>query len=126
MGSLSSRCPYGSCISRNLARVQPDDNEPTEICHRGTSRGALGMIYRAEDLLDLNSRLARTVWDASRPSCLPVDVALAAISDKVVYYAVPGLQTPGFLSEVLDPLHDVAKIATVQTPQIHVDLGFSV
>merc|ERR1712232_331927 len=48
-------------------------------------------------LQDLNTKLSSTVWDANRPHCLDVDVALASISDEVAYYAVPFWQKPGLL-----------------------------
>merc|ERR1711920_859282 len=97
--SLRSRCPYGECVSPHLTRVWPDGNEPEERCRHGVNYGFFAMLYRLADLEDLHNRLAAVVWDHSRPHCLDVDVALASIADMIAYYAVPGMQEPGFLSE---------------------------
>merc|ERR1712014_223551 len=96
--SLQTMCPYGHCVSQHLTRVLPDINEPAERCRHGVNYGFYAMLYRADNLLRVTSELSRIVWDAERPHCLDVDVALAAISDKVAYYAVPTVQHPGFLS----------------------------
>jgi len=48
----------------------------------------------------LQAKCKNVVFDEGRPHCLDVDVALASISDKVNYYAVPFVQDPGFLSEI--------------------------
>jgi len=97
--SLKAHCPHGACVSPHLSRVQPDGNEPADRCRHGVNYGFFAMLYRVSDLSDLRSRLAHVVYDESRPHCLDVDVALASISDEVEYYAVPGMQTPGFLTE---------------------------
>jgi len=97
--SLKSYCPYGTCVSPHLSRVHPDGNEPADRCRHGANYGFFAMLYRVSDLAGLRSRLARAVYDGSRPHCLDVDVALASISDEVSYYAVPGPQTPGLLSQ---------------------------
>jgi len=99
--SLSSKCPYGRCISKHLTRVQPDANEPEESCHGGVNYGFQGMLYRTERLEAMQRIWQRVVFDHDRPQCLDVDVALASISDQVAYYAVPFVQNPGFLSEIL-------------------------
>merc|ERR1712216_414239 len=83
----------------HLTRVLPDSNEPVERCIHGVNYGFFAMLYRLENLESLRSRLNAVVWDPDRPHCLDVDVALASISDKVGYYAVPAVQQPGFLSE---------------------------
>eukprot|EP00443_Scrippsiella_acuminata_P021066 CAMPEP_0115188450 /NCGR_PEP_ID=MMETSP0270-20121206/11016_1 /TAXON_ID=71861 /ORGANISM="Scrippsiella trochoidea, Strain CCMP3099" /LENGTH=757 /DNA_ID=CAMNT_0002601631 /DNA_START=138 /DNA_END=2411 /DNA_ORIENTATION=- len=98
--SLSSKCPYGKCISPHLTRVQPDGNEPLSSCHGGVNYGFQGMLYRTEKLAELQAKWKEVVFDEGRPHCLDVDVALASISDRVVYYAVPFVQEPGFLSEI--------------------------
>lgn len=97
--SLQSRCPFGVCVSPHLSRVFPDGNEPSTRCHHGVNYGFFAMLYRIQTLDGLRSKLAKVVWNAERPRCLDVDVALASISDEVAYYAVPSMQTPGFLSE---------------------------
>ncbi|CAE8634520.1 unnamed protein product, partial [Polarella glacialis] len=51
----------------------------------------------ANSLSSVADKLARQVWDDSRPGCLANDVALASISDQLAYYAVPASQVPGFL-----------------------------
>eukprot|EP00406_Dinophysis_acuminata_P003480 CAMPEP_0179234654 /NCGR_PEP_ID=MMETSP0797-20121207/13004_1 /TAXON_ID=47934 /ORGANISM="Dinophysis acuminata, Strain DAEP01" /LENGTH=570 /DNA_ID=CAMNT_0020941847 /DNA_START=82 /DNA_END=1794 /DNA_ORIENTATION=+ len=97
--SLKTRCPYGTCVSPHLTRVFPDGNEPASRCRHGVNYGFFAMLYRLSTLDTLRSKLASVVWDADRPHCLDVDVALASISDEVAYYAVPHLQKPGFLFE---------------------------
>merc|ERR1712038_2182997 len=87
--SLKSACPHGACVTPHLLRVQPDVNEPLERCRHGGNYGFYGMLYKVSSMGDLHQRLAGTVWDANRPHCLDVDVALASISDQVAYYAVP-------------------------------------
>mmetsp|Transcript_160439 Transcript_160439/g.514964 ORF Transcript_160439/g.514964 Transcript_160439/m.514964 type:complete len:768 (-) Transcript_160439:76-2379(-) len=99
--SLSSKCPYGKCISPHLSRVQPDGNEPADSCHGGVNYGFQGMLYRVDQLEGLQERWKPVVFNVSRPHCLDVDVALASISDQAAYYAVPFTQQPGFLSEIL-------------------------
>lgn len=97
--SLRSMCPYGVCTAPHLTRVQPDLNEPAERCHHGTNYGFQGVMYRLGDLQAIQDRWKRVVFDAARPHCLDVDVALASISDDVRYFAVPFVQYPGFLTE---------------------------
>lgn len=97
--SLMSQCPFGVCVTPHLARIQPDGNEPEYRCYHGGTYGFYGMLYRASSLGFIRNRLWEVIWDASRPSCLPVDVAMASISDEVGYYAVPQTQLPGFLRE---------------------------
>lgn len=97
--SLRSQCPFGTCISPHLTRVQPDATEPAELCRHGVNFGFYAMLYRADRLEELSQRLAHVVWDATRPGCLANDVALAAISDEVAYYAVPTSQVPGFVRQ---------------------------
>uniref|UniRef100_A0A7S4R271 Glycosyl transferase family 25 domain-containing protein n=1 Tax=Alexandrium monilatum TaxID=311494 RepID=A0A7S4R271_9DINO len=96
--SLRSMCPYGTCISPHLTRVEPDGNEPADRCRHGVNYGFLAMLYQVRRLSDVRTRLAKTVWDDERPRCLDVDVALASISDQVAYYAVPAMQRPGFVT----------------------------
>merc|ERR1711879_574806 len=55
-----------------------------------------GMLYRTKMLAKVQRLWKRTVFDANRPHCMDVDVALASISDQVAYYAVPAVQDPGF------------------------------
>lgn len=90
--SLGSRCPFGKCISRRLSRVQPDGNEPEWRCRHGVNYGFQGVLYRTEAMEELVRKWKPVVFDESRPHCLDVDVALAAISDQVDFYAVPSLQ----------------------------------
>mmetsp|Transcript_102497 Transcript_102497/g.267511 ORF Transcript_102497/g.267511 Transcript_102497/m.267511 type:complete len:318 (+) Transcript_102497:110-1063(+) len=98
--SLMSRCPYGKCVSRHLLRVQPDGNEPAWGCRHGVNWGMQGVLYRTATLRAVQGPWKRTVFDEARPHCMDVDVALAAISDEVGYYAVPSVQDPGFLHEM--------------------------
>mmetsp|Transcript_72021 Transcript_72021/g.166813 ORF Transcript_72021/g.166813 Transcript_72021/m.166813 type:complete len:545 (-) Transcript_72021:156-1790(-) len=97
--ALMSRCPYGRCVSQHLARVQPDGNEPAWRCRHGVNWGMHGILYRTSALPRVQKLWKLTVFDEERPHCLDVDVALASISDKVAFYAVPAVQEPGFLRE---------------------------
>jgi hypothetical protein len=97
--SLRSMCSYGACISPHLARVQPDPNEPADRCRHGVNYGFQGVLYRLQTLPRLRERWRQVVFDATRPHCLDIDVALASISDEVGYYAVPYVQVPGLLQE---------------------------
>jgi len=100
--SLSSRCPYGKCVAPHVSRVSPDENEPEWRCRHGVNYGFQGVLYRTEALKKLQSKWKPVVFDETRPHCLDVDVALASISDRVSFYAVPSLQA--FLTERQD--HD--------------------
>jgi len=100
--SLSSRCPYGECLSPRLTRVRPDVNEPEWRCRHGVNYGFQGMLYRTDQIRELQRKWQPVVFDEKRPHCLDVDVALAAISDQVRFYAVPNVQVPGFLTMVTD------------------------
>jgi len=101
--SLMSRCPYGKCVSSHLSRVQPDHNEPAWRCHQGVNWGMQGVLYRTSMLEDVQRIWKRQVFNESRPHCMDVDVALASISDRVAFYAVPAGQDPGFLKETNHP-----------------------
>jgi GR25 family glycosyltransferase involved in LPS biosynthesis len=101
--SLYSRCPYGSCVSEHLLRVQPDINEPAWRCRQGVNWGMQAILYRTESLSRIQIPWKRTVFNESRPHCMDVDVALASISDEVRYYAVPSVQDPGFVHETDHP-----------------------
>lgn len=98
--SLNSRCPFGECVSPHLTRVQPDINEPAWRCRHGVNYGFQGMLYRTSEIENLQKEWKPVVFDETRPHCLDVDVALASISDRVRFYAVPASQNPGFLHEV--------------------------
>lgn len=97
--SLYSRCPHGICVSKHLARVQPDRNEAHALCYHGVNWGMQGVLYRTSALTKLKAKWQQTVFDEKRPHCMDVDVALASISDQVGFYAVPAVQNPGFLHE---------------------------
>lgn len=97
--SLRAMCPFGTCVSPHLSRVQPDVNEPEDRCRHGVNYGLQGVLYRLGALPRLRERWREVVFDPARPHCLDVDVALASISDEVGYYAVPFVQSPGFLQE---------------------------
>lgn len=99
IAALYSRCPFGRCVSDHVARVQPDHNEPAWRCHWGVNWGMQGMVYRTDVLPEIQTLWKATVFDAERPHCMDIDVALASISDQVAYYAVPAVQDPGFLRE---------------------------
>jgi len=98
--SLSSRCPYGTCVSPHLSRVQPDGNEPAWRCRHGVNYGFQGVLYRNSAIPRIQGMWKKTVFDSEYPHCLDVDVALASISDRLGFYAVPFVQEPGFLREV--------------------------
>jgi len=98
--SLASRCPFGTCVSPHLSRVQPDVNEPVERCHHGVNYGFQGVLYRAAEIPNVQQVWQPVVFDSERPHCIDVDVALASISDKVAFYAVPASQDPGLLEEM--------------------------
>lgn len=100
VASLYSRCPFGTCVSRHLMRVQPDTNEPFWRCRQGVNWGMQGTLYRTSKLRGIHKFWKPTVFDSDRPHCMDLDVALASISDKVAYYAVPSVQEPGFLIEM--------------------------
>ncbi|CAK9039586.1 Hypothetical protein SCF082_LOCUS23171 [Durusdinium trenchii] len=95
--SLRSQCPYGTCVSPHLTRVQPDGNEPEEMCRHGVNYGFYAMLYQADALIFVANALHQEIWNSSTPGCLANDVALAQISDRVAYYAVPSSQEPGFV-----------------------------
>jgi len=97
--ALLSKCPYGQCVSTHLARIQPDANEPAWECRQGVNWGMHGMLYRTASLPQVQKHWKNAVFDEDRPHCLDVDVALASISDRVGFYAVPSVQDPGFLRE---------------------------
>lgn len=96
---LRSMCSFGTCISPHVSRVQPDVNEPEGRCRHGVNYGFQGVLYRTGALESLDRRWREVVFDVKKPHCLDVDVALAAISDELGYYAVPFVQVPGFLQE---------------------------
>mmetsp|Transcript_127358 Transcript_127358/g.254418 ORF Transcript_127358/g.254418 Transcript_127358/m.254418 type:complete len:657 (-) Transcript_127358:55-2025(-) len=98
--SLYSRCPFGICVSPHLTRVQPDVNEPAWRCRHGVNYGFQGMAYRTTEITALQRLWKPVVFDEKRPHCLDVDVALASISDRVRFYAVPASQSPGLLKEI--------------------------
>lgn len=97
--SLKTKCPYGQCVTPHLTRVAPDGNAPAERCHHGVNYGFYAMLYRRDFMPLIRESLMQIIWDEERPHCLDVDVALASISNLVAYYAVPGMQFPGFLTE---------------------------
>jgi hypothetical protein len=124
--ALMSRCPYGTCVSPHLLRVQPDINEPAWRCRHGVNWGMQGTLYRVEVLERLQVLWKRTVFDEARPHCMDVDVALAAISDKVGFYAVPSAQDPGFLHETNHPsarwsINQAARTTSTMTTTIRID-----
>jgi hypothetical protein len=95
--NLKAKVPVGKCVSEHLYRVVPDGNEPEDRCREGSNLGMSAMLYLTDAVQGLRSRLESVVWDDKRPQCLQMDAALASISDKVSYYAVPWLQTPGLV-----------------------------
>lgn len=97
--ALLSRCGYGQCVSPQLMRVMPDANEPEWRCRQGSNWGMHAVLYRTALLPALQEKWKPVVFDESRPHCMDVDVALASISDKVGFYAVPAVQDPGFVKE---------------------------
>mmetsp|Transcript_115594 Transcript_115594/g.258247 ORF Transcript_115594/g.258247 Transcript_115594/m.258247 type:complete len:593 (-) Transcript_115594:39-1817(-) len=101
--ALLSRCPYGKCISQHLTRVQPDANEPAWRCRQGVNWGMHAILYRTDRLAKVQEAWKQTVFDEKRPHCMDVDVALASISDRVGFYAVPAVQDPGFVTETNHP-----------------------
>jgi len=98
--SLYSRCPFGICASPHLTRVQPDVNEPAWRCRHGVNYGFQGMAYRTSEIMTIQKLWKPVVFDEKRPHCLDVDVALASISDRIRFYAVPASQSPGLLKEI--------------------------
>jgi hypothetical protein len=65
----------------------------------GVNNGLWAMLFMRIALDPVEEALNRTIWTSESPHCLQVDVALSFISDKIKYYAVPYVLTPGFLSE---------------------------
>lgn len=100
--SLKSYNPVGECVSRHLSRVHPDGSEPAESCRKTANWGFQSMLYRSGHLARIQGLLEEAVWDARRPTCLVQDVALASISDRLAFYAVPASQRPGFLTFTRD------------------------
>jgi len=113
--SLASRCPFGTCISPHLTRVQPDINEPAWLCRAGVNWGFQGMLYRTREIESLHRKWKPAVFNEEHPHCLDVDVALASISDQVSFYAVPMVQSPGMLTE----LHEGSSRASINTESSH-------
>lgn len=101
--TLYSRCPYGRCVSEHLSRVEPDANEPAYRCRHGVNWGMQAVVYRTEVLPRVQQLWKQTVFHEEWPHCMDIDVALASISDKVGFYAVPAVQDPGFLRETNHP-----------------------
>jgi len=95
--SLNSKCPVGRCVSKHLARVQPDFNEREQDCHFGVNFGTHGLLYRTERLPSIRQLMQNATFDVTRPPCMDLDVALASISNRMAYYAVPAVQFPGFM-----------------------------
>ncbi|CAE7708387.1 unnamed protein product [Symbiodinium sp. CCMP2592] len=95
--SLKSRCPFGMCVSTHLSQVRPDGNSGR--CS-GVNFGLFAMLYRVNSLENIWKMLYEEVWSQQ---CHNTDVALAGISDKVAYYAVPAVQMPGLLHEARLP-----------------------
>jgi len=95
--SLNSKCPFGRCVSKQLARVQPDFNEREQDCHFGVNFGTHGLLYRTERLPSIRRLMQNSTFNVMRPKCMDIDVALAAISNRLAYYAVPAVQFPSFL-----------------------------
>jgi len=98
---LQSHCPFGTCVSPHLIRVQPDLNELASRCRHGVNYAMYGVLYRIDAVESLQRELMPIVFNEMQPACLDVDVAMASISDKYAYYAVPASQQPGFLREML-------------------------
>jgi len=101
--ALLTRCPYGKCVSKHLTRVQPDANEPDWRCRQGVNWGMHAILYRTDRLAKVQQIWKETVFNEARPHCMDVDVALASISDRVGFYAVPAVQDPGFVKETNHP-----------------------
>eukprot|EP00437_Effrenium_voratum_P002332 CAMPEP_0181435374 /NCGR_PEP_ID=MMETSP1110-20121109/20300_1 /TAXON_ID=174948 /ORGANISM="Symbiodinium sp., Strain CCMP421" /LENGTH=509 /DNA_ID=CAMNT_0023558907 /DNA_START=48 /DNA_END=1577 /DNA_ORIENTATION=- len=97
---LLGRCPFGKCVSEHLARIQPDGNEPENLCHAGVNWGFHGVLYRTERLAEVQKLWQKRVFDAEIPHCLDLDVGLASISDQVGYYSVPSSQQPPLIREM--------------------------
>jgi len=97
--AITTRCGYGECVAPHVSRVQPDGNEPEERCHNSGSYGMYGQLYRTDSMLKVNDLLKGVCFNDEKPACLPVDTALASISDRVAYYAAPGSQQPGLATE---------------------------
>jgi len=97
---LLAECPYGKCISKHLARIQPDGNEPSWRCHAGVNRGMHAMLYRTSSLPAVQELWRATTFNERSPHCLDVAVALASISDRVGYYAIPNSQSPGLVKQM--------------------------
>jgi len=95
--SLNSKCPFGRCVSKHLARVQPDFNEREQDCHFGVNFGTHGLLYRTERLSSIRQLMQNATFDVTRPVCADLDVALASVSNRLAYYAVPAVQFPGFM-----------------------------
>jgi len=100
--SLNSKCPFGRCVSKQLSRVQPDFNEHEQDCHFRVNFGTHGVLYRTERLPSIRQLMQNSTFDVMRPKCMDIDVALASISNRLAYYAVPAVQSPGFLAHITE------------------------
>lgn len=116
---LLARCPYGKCISKHLARIQPDGNEPDWRCHAGVNWGTHAMLYRTSSLPAVQELWQATTFNDKSPHCLDVDVALASISDRVGYYAIPDSQSPGLVKEMLPEPPEPAQSVDAKTQHMH-------
>jgi GR25 family glycosyltransferase involved in LPS biosynthesis len=97
--SLFTRCGFGQCVSPHVSREQIDGNEPDVRCHSSGSYGMYGMLYRRDSMPKISDLLQGVCFNNENPLCLPVDIALSSISDRIGYYAVPGSQYPGIVQE---------------------------
>ncbi|CAK9019087.1 unnamed protein product, partial [Durusdinium trenchii] len=67
---LLGRCAYGMCVSEHVARIQPDANEPDNLCHAGVNWGFHGVLYRTEHLGRIQDMWKKRVFNPETPHCL--------------------------------------------------------
>ncbi|CAE7331334.1 mlhB [Symbiodinium microadriaticum] len=90
--SLRSQCPYGVCVSPHLTRVQPDANEPEEMCRHGVNYGFYAMLYRDAGFRNLGVVALQLL---TRASSRGTDFAIWEISvEAMARHAAPWLE-PG-------------------------------
>eukprot|EP00435_Cladocopium_sp_Y103_P030160 s888_g7.t1 len=77
---LLGRCAYGKCISEHLARIQPDANEPADLCHQGVNWGFHGVLYRTAHLEKVQALWKKHVFNPKTPHCLAARHAMSEMA----------------------------------------------
>mmetsp|Transcript_39759 Transcript_39759/g.103932 ORF Transcript_39759/g.103932 Transcript_39759/m.103932 type:complete len:87 (+) Transcript_39759:4977-5237(+) len=75
-------------------RVAPNLNSNAMLCHFGTNFRSVAMLYRRKHLQHIIDAVWSRSWNFATPACQSFDVALAATSRNIQYFAVPGFHLP--------------------------------